>query len=189
MLDREIVKYNYYGKHVRMQVYYKYFFLGMDKMFRKNRDFDSWEEAFLPTLKAQRDSWKYKKRSYKDAANRFPKKIINIFLNLLVDDLIYNDVEFVLNPRAREENQFTLKLGYFKKKLVYEEKKISSRYIYKFGGLSYYLRLIYPKNWPNRNIFKRFTFYYGYRIKIWRELNLGHRYYNSAFEHLLRKHD
>jgi hypothetical protein len=189
MLPKEIAQYNYRGKYVKMKIYYKYCFLEMDDMFKSNRKFNSWEEAFKPSLKAQKETWKYKKRSYSEAANRFPKKIINIFLNLLVDDLIYNDVEFVLNPRSEEQNQFTLKLGYFNKSLPHEERYKRSKYIYKFGGLCYYLRAIYPRNWPNRQIFKRFIFYFPYRAKVWKQLKLGHRYYNSAMEHLIRKYD
>lgn len=177
---------NYYGKRIRFEVYYKECLWSMDKMFKENRDFDSWEEAFKSSLKAQRESWKYKKRSYKQVANRFPRKIINIFLNLLIDDLIYNDVEFVLNPRAYPENQYILKMGHFEKPEKIKVNKRMNKCAYRYGGMIYVLRQMIPKNWPSYGIRREFSFSYRLRLKIRKELKNGHRYYNSAKEHLLR---
>ena len=168
-------------KFITFDVYNEKDLTEISSQFKKNRSFNSWKDVFYESLKKQREGWKDNKRGYNELAERFPYKIVQHFFDMLLEDLIEKEVEFVFNPRANPENQLVLKMGYIvnvpRKKFM---KKTSL--IFPYSGMHYMLRLTYPKTWSHSHIHRRAAMYRTYRCKVWNELNKGRRYFNSMKE-------
>ena len=151
-----------------------------------NRDFDSWKEVFYNSLQGNMHHYGKKHYTYEQIAKRFPKKIIEVFLDLLCKDLIENETEFIFNPRAKEFNRYGLKMGYIKKANPKKYHK-NTRFKYSFAGVQYILRVIQPIHLMRNDEMKLARFGKKYREMVIKELKKGRRYFNSYKEKILHK--
>ena len=168
-------------KFITFDIYKTKDLLEINSEFAKNRSFNSWRDVFYPSMYKQIDKLRYKKRSYDKMANAYPERIISQFLDLVLTDIVEKEVEFVLNPKARKENQFVWKMGYAEKIAPSRFMK-KTNFIFPYGGAHYLLRTTYPKNWRYPFIPRMACLYKPYRKKVWEQLNKGRRYYNSMKE-------
>lgn len=148
--------------------------------FENNRSFDSWTDIFKKSLEGVRSNQVNKPRTYEELAKRYPKKIIKIFLELLCEDLIYNDVSYVLTHRLKKKNQLVLRIAAYPPDDYGGPILKNRKSYYSYGGMKYALRLD-----RNKAVFKKpylVGFYLLNREKVRAHLRAGKRYYNSYKE-------
>lgn len=150
--------------------------------FDMHRSFDSWAEYFQARLYKVKKYWKHWKLSYEKMAKKIPITVIEHFLPMLMEDLIKNEVEFVVNPRCKTPNQFVFKAGYIDRR---RKRRYRWRYIIAAHGKHYLMRMHFPKDWKCKQI-KRYCYMDPhYRSVMNKEIKKGKQYYNSTKEKLL----
>ena len=161
--------------------------LSLGPEFRNNRSFNCWTDIFRESLEGVRSNAVNKPRTYEQLAKRYPKKIIKIFLELLCEDLIYNDVSYVLNHRHKKERRLTIRMAAY-----YPdgngpvtmrdgpETAVNRKSYYNHGGMKYGLRIDRDKDFFKNRY--SVGFYFKNRRKVRELLMAGKRYYNSYKE-------
>lgn len=145
-----------------------------------NRSFNTWTDVFYKSLSKVRSNDVNKPRTYEELAKRYPKKIIKILLELLCDDLMYNDVSYVLNHRSKERKQIIIRMAAYAPDAEGTPGfKIRKSY-YCHGGMKYGLRI--DQDMKYHKVPYRIGFYLKRRQKIRAYLIAGKRYYNSYKE-------
>ena len=112
--------------------------------------------------------------------------VITVFFQVLCEELIYNSIEFVINPMAKPETQVKLKTGYVEGEL---KDYIRNTSLY-HGGKYYKLRLWfdrYPAFMKMTGYVRRVKFTSRAVDMLAKELAKGRRYYNSAMHEILYK--
>lgn len=156
----------------------------LNKDNKKLRQFNKWEDVFGECLKSQRDKIRYKKRSYNVLSKILVYKIVTVFLELLVEDLIKGH-EFVFNPRSDIKNQARLRMvpagiGY--------TKKYNGFLYFTKDNVSYKLQFTPPEKWKYIyyiNYLFVCIFGPGYRKRINTLVKGGKVYYRTEKEKIL----
>ena len=154
--------------------------------FKLNRSFDSWAKVFQKSLDRHKKDIAYKKRSKEEIARRFPRKIVKLFWDMIVDDLITQEAEVILKDSEEPKNRFILKMGYLirVKDYLFMKRTI---FTIPFAGVHYTLRFHYPQDWRNPRIVRRACFSRRQMGRVLKELKKGRRYYNSTKEKIFSR--
>lgn len=154
--------------------------IALDETFEKNRSFNTWAEVFQKSLKGVRSNKVNQPRTYEELARRYPRKIVKIFLELLCDDLIHNNVSYVFNHRKDPEKQLILRMAaYAPDDYPTTAFKVRKSY-YCHGGMKYGLKI--DRTYKYYKINYRVGFYITRRQVVREQLSNGKRYYNSYKE-------
>lgn len=154
--------------------------IALSPEYAKNRTFNSWAEVFHKSLVKVRSNSVNKPRTYEELAKRYPKKIIKILLELVCDDLMFNDVSYVLNHRRKTEKHIVIRMAAYAPDNEGRPGMRNRKSYYCHGGMKYGLRT--DKVIRHHKVPYRIGFYSHNRAKVRKHLNAGKRYFNSYKE-------
>lgn len=172
-------------KDVTLNIYNVKRTLELNEKNEKLRSFNTWDEAIGGTLRKQRHKIAYKKRAYSIYSLNIVSKIVNAFLDMLVEDLIQGN-EFVFNPKAKEKERATLRLS----PLLYikGESKREGWLCYSKDRVSYSLQFKPPQSWKKyyhiRHLFVCY-FSFFHRPRIAKLVKGGKKYYYTEESKIL----